>query len=39
MVKRALLCILAGVIIVACGPDPKKPLTETELCGPGGCDS
>jgi hypothetical protein len=40
MMKRALLCLLAaGVILAACGPDPAKPLTERQICGPNGCDA
>ncbi|MFZ5445039.1 MAG: hypothetical protein ACOZQL_33925 [Myxococcota bacterium] len=29
------LAVLAGLAVVACGPEP---LDETKLCGPSGCD-
>ena len=38
MILRALVALaaIAGLLFAACGP---PPLTEEQICGPGGCDA
>ena len=40
MFFRALIvAVISAGFLVACGGPPTKPLTEEQICGPGGCDS